>query len=578
MITNARPVPATRVLCAGLTLLALLTNGCSGSGSTSSLPGTAHAAAPAAPTSSARFVIRVPVRNAPAAAAKRAPAYISAATQSITVAVTGPTTLNQTANLTPASTGCQSTSGMTTCTLTLALSPGNYSASLTTYDAANGTGNVLSADQNVAFTVVSGQANTVALILNGVPAQLLMVPLTAAAISTGVASFKLSGAFPASMQATALDIDGNIIVGPGSPAFTVAQTGGNPYFILPAPASPNVFMLIPPVGNGVTTSFTLTAAYGDGTCSRSGAVCTTTFTATTHQQTMIVDNDGPVTVLPYPYQTHTSLAGYGSSAGLPGVAAFDSAGNLWIGDNSAGDVKEYAPPYTGSPVTSIGDGTLQDVIPVVMSPAGNLFVGGFNNNAVYEYAPPYTGAPRTITNGISGPASLAFDAAGDLFVANFTGNNVTEYVPPYTGAPVTLGSLAQALEVAASAGGDVFAIGPGANSIALFVPPYSSESSITSDTSAVSALAVGPDGTTLFAGQSGFSRIDTYVPPYSSVAISTANQTAASPAEFAFDAAADLFSADQGNNRVTIYAPPYTGTPLLVTSGVSQPTGVYISP
>lgn len=49
---------------------------------------------------------------------ERRPQYVSPATQSMTVAISGPTDVNETANLTPTSSGCASTLASTLCTLT----------------------------------------------------------------------------------------------------------------------------------------------------------------------------------------------------------------------------------------------------------------------------------------------------------------------------------------------------------------------------------------------------------------------------------------------------------------------------
>ena len=67
----------------------------------------------------------------------------------------------------------------------------SYTATLTTYDGYDAgtqtaTGNVLSTGQNVGFTIHPGQANTIALALSGVPAQLVVIPLTP--LSTGTLS------------------------------------------------------------------------------------------------------------------------------------------------------------------------------------------------------------------------------------------------------------------------------------------------------------------------------------------------------------------------------------------------------
>ena len=55
----------------------------------------------------------------------------------MTLAITGPTTVNQTAALTPTSGGCASTLASTQCTLQVALTPGSYTATLSTYDGYN---------------------------------------------------------------------------------------------------------------------------------------------------------------------------------------------------------------------------------------------------------------------------------------------------------------------------------------------------------------------------------------------------------------------------------------------------------
>jgi hypothetical protein len=104
---------------------------------------------------------------------------------------------------------------------------------------------------------------------------------------------------------------------------------------------------------------------------------------------------------------------------------------------------EYSPPFSGSsaPVATIGAASNLNLEALAIDGTGDLFVaacdvscGGAGLDSVLEYAPPYTGTPVTITNGILFPAALALDGAGNLFVAN--SSNVTEYAPPYTGAPV----------------------------------------------------------------------------------------------------------------------------------------------
>jgi hypothetical protein len=115
--------------------------------------------------------------------------YISPATQSIAIAITpsgGPVT-NANADLTPdTNPNCVlGAGGALTCSISLTLDPGSYTASFTTYDGllqsagdpdSFPTGNQLSANQNVPLNIVAGQANLVGVALDGIPTGIAFVP------------------------------------------------------------------------------------------------------------------------------------------------------------------------------------------------------------------------------------------------------------------------------------------------------------------------------------------------------------------------------------------------------------------
>lgn len=557
---------------AAVCTLAALVAGCTGRAGVVPPATPANSVTSGAQRQSVQLVIKVPSRSS--ASALRRAAYVSPATQSITVAITGTATQTVTANLTPTSSGCTSTLATTTCTLALSLAPGTYTATVSTFDGTNGTGSVLSAGQAVNFAVVAGQANMISLTLNGIPHALVVAAQGAAARTTDPTDVVLSGIFPVPLLALALDADGDVIVGPGSPTFTVSHTGGTNYTIAnPTTTTPNTFELTP-ASSATAGTFTLTAAYSDGTCSQSGAVCTVSFNVTTHLQPLMVENDTNVKVYAPPYtSTPVTLSGYAGTAGLAGIGAFDASGNLFVSDNSAQDLLEYTPPYTGSPV-SVAHGTVSDPIGVVVAPSGLVFIASFTSNAVDVYASPYTsGTPSvTVTNGVNGPDMLALDANADLFVSNFRGGNVTEYAPPYTGAPVaTMSGVSNPLQIALDGAGDLFALPVSGAAVYAFAPPYTGgATTITAGMNSAAAIATGP-GNALFVGQDGTNRVDRYLSPYSSVATSISNGVS-QPQALAFDAAGDLFVANA--NAVTIYAPPYTGTPVTVTNGVSAPEGL----
>ncbi|MGD1065652.1 MAG: hypothetical protein ABR975_02445, partial [Vulcanimicrobiaceae bacterium] len=159
----------------------------------------------------ALFRVTIP-KKAATSGRSRGPAYVSPATQAMTIAISGPTTVNETAALTPTTNGCASTLASTSCTLQVSLAPGNYTATLSTYDGYDAgtqtaSGNVLSTGQNLAFTIVAGQANAIALSLSGVPAQIVVTALSALAPATGTNTFDLVGPAAHAFLAQALDAD-----------------------------------------------------------------------------------------------------------------------------------------------------------------------------------------------------------------------------------------------------------------------------------------------------------------------------------------------------------------------------------
>jgi hypothetical protein len=530
----------------------------------SSTTGQAHQRLPV------RFVIKVPAKSASATSARR-PAYISPATQSISVAITGSATETLTANLTPTSTGCTSTLASTTCTLSLSLNAGTYTAAVTTYDGANESGNVLSAGQDVNFTVVAGQSNTVSLVLNGVPAALQVAAQSASVTGTMGAGFTIAGlTLSGILQATALDADGDIIVGAGAPTFAIAQSSGTSFTIAqPTTTAPNSFTLTAP-SNGAVGVFTLTATYPDATCSTSGAVCTATFGATGHGQYVVASVGSSYEVWAPPYTgSPVTLSGVTGSLQLIESAAFDAAGNLYVIDSQynggAGQILAYAPPYTGSP-TSIGAGTLSDPTAILIGPDAKMFVSSFDNSTVYVWTPPYTGAPTALTADVTTPSSLALDSNENLFVSNFSGSAADEFAPPYTGAPTLLNGTNMTASIHVAPTGEAFLLDIGLSGMLEFVPPYTgTPTTLTNGVSNPEDVIFRGDGTMFVAQPSG---VTLFAPPYTTPGTTVSTPSGNSVA-IALDDASDLFSGNYSSNTITAYIPPYTGAAALTltTSG-----------
>jgi DNA-binding beta-propeller fold protein YncE len=154
---------------------------------------------------------------------------VSSSTQSITIDITphlGSTPVTGfpvTENLTSTSPGCTSTQSGTVCTMTLTLTPGAYDATLTTFDGTNGTGNQLSAAQDLPFTVVLNQSNTIPLVLGGILASMQLVA-GAGVTAQHLSVFTLAGNASGALEAYGIDADGNTIIGAGGPAVTATTS------------------------------------------------------------------------------------------------------------------------------------------------------------------------------------------------------------------------------------------------------------------------------------------------------------------------------------------------------------------
>jgi hypothetical protein len=563
--------------------LALLLAGCGGRAATVP-PGGPAVQPTGAARGTARFTIAVPKASA-SAAARRSPRYVSPATQSLTVSIVtdpgGASVVNQTVGLTPTSNGCSSTLASTLCTLTIALPPGSYDAALSTYDGANATGNELSQGQLVDFTIAEGQTNAISLTLSGIPASLEVVGAAFPVHGSQSTGFTLYGAAAQKLVVEALDVDGNVIVGPGSPTYTLAQSGGSGFTITnPTATTPNTVTLTPPGTNGTSETFSLTAAYGDDTCSLAGAVCTATFSVKNDVQSVFVVNvtGGDVTEYAPPY-TGSPSATITSSLSEPWALAMDSSQNLFVADESNNTVTEYAPPYSGSPSATISSG-IDAPERIALDASGDLFVASYFSSAVTEYAPPYTGAPTSITNTVTHPGSLALSTSGELFVGNLTTNTVTAYNAPYTGAPavsITSG-VSYPNTLVFDGAGDLFVADQVSSAVTEYASPYtgSPKATITTGILGPLALALDPLGHLFVANHNN--TVTEYASPYTGSPIATISTDLDQPAALALDGAGNLFVANQASDEVTIFAPPYTGTPTTISTGLTDPTALLLSP
>src|SRR5262249_54067881 len=112
----------------------------------------------------------------------------------------------------------------------------------------------------------------------------------------------------------------------------------------------------------------------------------------------------------------------------PTSLALDPQGNLYVGNCGSCSlatfdfISEYAAPLTASSSPAWTNTTfVTKPNALAFDASGNLFVTMNNGSVVREYAPPYTGSPIASIAG-SNVDSVAIDANGNLFLSNNTGS------------------------------------------------------------------------------------------------------------------------------------------------------------
>jgi large repetitive protein len=218
----------------------------------------------------------------------------------------------------------------------------------------------------------------------------------------------------------------------------------------------------------------------------------------------------------------TIMANIGSGFSEPTGVAVDSAGNVYIADDSKNAVFKIAP---GKKPVVIGSG-FNTPEGVAVDAAGDVFVADTGNNDVVEIFT--NGTILNIDGELSGPTGVAVDAAGDVFIADTNNSAIREVTSTRTFKTIGKGfSFPSGLAVDAK--GDVFVADSGNNAI----------------------KEIKTDGSVHFI-RSGLH----------------------DPQGVALDSAGDVYIADSGNNAVTeILA---NGTAVQLGSGFQNPFGIAV--
>jgi hypothetical protein len=555
-------------------IASLALSACGGGASTSSTTGAVvPAAGHAVPAS---VVITIPAR--PAGNAK--PAYVSPSTQSVSIAVspaTGCTGCSSattiTANVTASSPGCTNSGGATTCTIPFQLNPGSYTGNVTTYDQTGEAGNQLSSNQSVPFTIVVNTANVIQLALSGIPASLTL-SLTGtppATLASGTLTIDGAGT-TVTLSATTKDADGNTIVGAGAPTIASAAVTGNTGYT--TQTSGSTFTLTTPA-KGSRTAGTITVTLSAPNCP-GAAACTAQISANMTEFIAVTQLLGNLTQV-YSERTQTWTAGVAGSK--PYALAFDSKGDMFVANQNGNSVTEYAPPYTGSPITTLS-GTWMVPDSLALDSNNNLYVGAQQGIGpiVLEYAPPYTGTPTSITGPFNNVSQLLVDSNNNLWVTNNVKNQDVYLFPaPVTPSNSTAIPITQCNGITEDGANDVDI--SCANNL---IYAYTTAGSLVNTSNVGETfgfLYPYPGGGLLdvIASQGGSVTAAAYL-NYQANTLNTIDTNGATPVQMGFDANKLMYVLDIGNGTVATLPYPYTGTAQLLQSGLNESWAIAVWP
>jgi gliding motility-associated-like protein len=211
-----------------------------------------------------------------------------------------------------------------------------------------------------------------------------------------------------------------------------------------------------------------------------------------------------------PKHTTVAAAAYGSAVAVGsgfstpfGVAA-DAAGNIYVADYGAGELKKI-PAGGGTPIVLASGYT--SIIGVAVDLSGNVYTSDISTDLVQKISGGGTGIPITIGSGFNEPYGLAVDLAGNVYVADL-GNNAVKEIPVGNGAPFVLGSgFGQPTAVAVDAAGNVYVADYGTESVKEILLNVTTPITLGSGFNSPFGVAVDPSGN-VFVADYGASAID----------------------------------------------------------------------
>jgi sugar lactone lactonase YvrE len=225
----------------------------------------------------------------------------------------------------------------------------------------------------------------------------------------------------------------------------------------------------------------------------------------------------------------------------PGALAFDTAGNLYVGNGDDNTIEKFTPAGVGSIFAS---NSLSGPLGLGFDKAGNLYVVNDHNGTVTVFTPG--GAGSVFATGLGGPTFLAISPQAPpvsvtMYVAN-SGANIIEKYTDGVGTVFANTGLSVPEGLAVDSAGNVYVANLGNNTIMKFTPCGVGSLFANTNLSSPRGLALDSAGN-LFVANSVGGTIVKFTP----AGVGSVFATVGSPAGLAFDSAGNLFATTAGN-------------------------------
>jgi hypothetical protein len=397
--------------------------------------------------------------------------------------------------------------------------PGNDTFALELGDAA---GHVLSRNV-VSANIAAGTSTPVSVTLAGVPASVAVVPGAGAVVDSATPPYHTPGLFPVPVEIEALDIDGNVIIGPGAPTVQAVAIASGGAYAKVAPAAgtdPFAYVLTPTGGiaGGKTVALSATVRgipLADGTTSAPVA------SSTSYLFTPAIAVGGGPFITVFSIESQAVVAQFLACGGACGGNTVDD-----LSANSNGDLAVDIAQFTGSLVTSVFEipsgaksaalalgssdgvhsvgGVAFDKNGLLYSANGNTGSffghGGHYPPAITSYVFGATSPTYVVSNTFVAPGGIAVDKSGHVYESDPDNTGTIVRYPPASQSVVATysdPSLAQPTRMAIGASEGLYVADGANNDIAYFAPGQTKLTTTLTDSSfanGVASLMVDPSG------------------------------------------------------------------------------------